>query len=1453
MCERLTASATTAVWVLVALCVAACTLCAGRVVVPPSPPRRRWEVPGPVVPFVATDKPVYHSGDAVRVRVTLVDALTRRPVRAPTVPPSVDVTVESALGRVVLRATAAAAPEGVATLQWNTTAALRGGRYTVRAAVAGVENRRGVEVRVYRTPRLLVALAPRVEGATAAVAVGTVRRVDGTDVTATAAVDRVVAHFTVPRDAGAVETVAVPMVPNSSSSSSNSTEARTYTAAVPAGAVGGWVTVRVRDGGTVESSSARLQIVARGGTGSDLHIEVHAESTHTLEAVCGAATTVYFCARDGARAPVADVQLALVDTAHSDAVVLPAVHAVHDGCGALTFVPERGAAYALRVVHPAGVAPPVALALAETPDTVALHVAQPVVAAHAGLAATVSVPASAPAPRHFTLRVHAKGREVAAVPVTVAPGQSVPVALDSALLDARAPALAAHGVLRLTLLENSTTRGRPARTPVAERLVFRRPPRLAVTVSSSPSLLLPGATVDVTVRVRDREDGSPVAGAVVGAVAVDRAALAVVERRLQPPSLRAMTDFEADVSELADSDRLYGDGGDGGGDEASAEADARIDVLLGVQEWRRFMAYNHTQFRAAGYRAPLALAGLHGGIALFADDLGVDGLMEAAVLRAFGGAAAVPGADDGVMMMAMADRAGVRYKGGGVRTRAAATSNSNEENEDESEEEEEQVFLRVRSNFSECVCWRQGLVTDETGTVRFSFAVSDAVTQFRLAVDALDTAGRVGVATHVLTTRLPVHAALKAPAHVVPGDTLELPVVVANDGATALEHVELRATTSEHLAAASVPLLRLAAPVAPGTSARVLLRLQVREHAHPGVAHVAVAVHTRHGVVDRARAEMRVEPRGIAGAATHGGVAHSRGTETVALALPRGAEDVRVRLRVCATPVARIEQAIARLVREPCGCFEQASATVYPMVLALQLLRQQGRAHTPLAARLREKLARGAALLRRYEVRESGGFEWFGRAPAHEALTAYGVLEFADMARVNLENSEGNSEGDSLKEMLERAQRWLLARADAEGRTFRRSDAALDTFGRAPEDVTNAYILWALSEAGLLANRTVAAALAHQVAAVTERAEAEGADPYLLALVACLHQNLGDTARAATLAARLVHFQQGTATSSDEDDNTSEDSNNEGAVLGAHTSITASRHRALAVETTALAVLAWLPHAEHAAAAERAVAWLARVCEDGRFGGTQGTVLALKALVAHAAAHPAPRAPVNITLALAGTVCAHVHNYDPDSETEGSEGDSAVLTLGGPECDALVPPPPGAQEPRTLAVTVTTQSAQMWRVPYTLTATYTLTTPPATAERVPSLQLNYTLDARDVREGAGVAARVAVANGAAAAAHGMVVAVLGVPGGLQLRTAALDELVARGTVAAYETAGARLVLYWRGVARGGVLGPAVFALDARVPGSYTAPPARAYVYYDDRDCVWAHAPLRVDVVAAAGA
>src|SRR5439155_11510383 len=112
------------------------------------------------------------------------------------------------------------------------------------------------------------------------------------------------------------------------------------------------------------------------------------------------------------------------------------------------------------------------------------------------------------------------------------------------------------------------------------------------------------------------------------------------------------------------------------------------------------------------------------------------------------------------------------------------------------------------------------------------------------------------------------------------------------------------------------------------------------------------------------------------------------------------------------------------------------------------------------------------------------GYEWFGgAAPPHEALTAYGLLQFRDMARVHPVDPA----------MVERTRQYLLARRDGKG-GFQRNPRALDTFGRAPDHITNAYIVWALTEGN------ADEPLDNELAALHEQAKTSK-DPYFVALV----------------------------------------------------------------------------------------------------------------------------------------------------------------------------------------------------------------------------------------------------------------------------------------------------------------------------------------------------------------
>src|SRR5262249_3253657 len=154
-----------------------------------------------------------------------------------------------------------------------------------------------------------------------------------------------------------------------------------------------------------------------------------------------------------------------------------------------------------------------------------------------------------------------------------------------------------------------------------------------------------------------------------------------------------------------------------------------------------------------------------------------------------------------------------------------------------------------------------------------------------------------------------------------------------------------------------------------------------------------------------------------------------------------------------------LQKGLESLLREPCGCFEQTSSSNYPNVVILNYLKESDQAKPEIQRRARDLLASGYQKLISFECVEQSknrreGYEWFGgTAPAHEALTAYGLLQFRDMARVY----------DVDMKMVERTKTYLMSRKDGKG-GFLRNPRALDHFGHAPENITNAYIVWAITE-----------------------------------------------------------------------------------------------------------------------------------------------------------------------------------------------------------------------------------------------------------------------------------------------------------------------------------------------------------------------------------------------------
>lgn len=698
-----------------------------------------------------------------------------------------------------------------------------------------------------------------------------------------------------------------------------------------------------------------------------------------------------------------------------------------------------------------------------------------------------------------------------------------------------------------------------------------------------------------------------------------------------------------------------------------------------------------------------------------------------------------------------------------------------------------------RRDFTPTIFWNALVATDSTGQATVEFATSDAVTTWRVHADAhtVSENGRLGQANATFSARLPVQVEAKLPDEVAAGDRLQLPVNVVVRDTTATE-VSLVANVGDGLRLAGAAPTTIALREGRG---RVLLPIEVQDR--PG--HTTVRLAVRHGrFEDRLERTVAIAPRGFPHRRSHGGTLVPGTPSELALAAPEQfvPNTGHATLRLFPTPLSTLTAGLEGMLQEPHGCFEQTSSTNYPNTLVLQLLDEGGDCVPAVALRARDLLAKGYARLVGFECKR-GGFEWFGGDPGHEALTAYGLLQFHDMAQVF----------DVDAAMVARTRSWLLGRRNGRG-DFVHEGSDHHAFGLS-QVLTNAYCVYALLQSGGTAKE-----LSTELDALVARGR-NSDDAYELALIANALQLAGH-ADAAAVRQRLAERQ-----------------NPDGSLCGTTTSITQSSGRDLAVETTGLTVLAWLADPAFAGRTRKALEWL-QSCRsaNGTFGATQATVCAMRALVAYArSARP---------MHTAGLL--RIHRGDTLLAERAFSADATEpLTV---ELWPMLEP--GAQTLRLDVVLdgAAKADAAAPTMPWALDVAYHAEQPADDPDA--PLVLRTALRSRSAQEGEPVAIDVTLENGTNQDVPTPIVR-LGMPAGCELPTRVLEDLQRSGQFDHWEVRGRDLVLYWRQL-------PArterTFVLDliARVPGTSSGAASRAWPYYAPTRHRWA-APLEIEIRA----
>lgn len=699
---------------------------------------------------------------------------------------------------------------------------------------------------------------------------------------------------------------------------------------------------------------------------------------------------------------------------------------------------------------------------------------------------------------------------------------------------------------------------------------------------------------------------------------------------------------------------------------------------------------------------------------------------------------------------------------------------------------------RVRKEFPETLLWKPELITDDEGRLPpVKIPLADSITTWRLSASAVSADGRLGAASLPIKVFQPFFVDLNLPVSLTRGDEVGMPVVVYNY-LDKPQTVTLTLTEAAWFTLDGQPVQKIELAAGEVRSTRFTLKVKrVGGHTLKVMAQAGDVGDAIERVIEVIPDGKRVE------------FAYSGGLGTPAehtLSVPADVIEgsVQAFVKVYPTGFSQLVEGLENIFRMPSGCFEQTSSTTYPNVLALDYLRRNKLSAPAVEAKARQYIHLGYQRLVGFEV-QGGGFDWYGRPPASVALTAYGLMEFADMARVH----------DVDPRLIERTRQWLLQQRKPDGswEPDGRGARFAGAFDRETARLaTTAYVTWAVcsrpAEAsgmtvlewiqGLVEiKRTLDWLLAHRPDDIQ--------DPHTLALVC--HALLALDPNNRELPAYLDRLAE-MATKSDDGRHYHWGQPPGGQTLF-HGAGVAGR-----VESTALAAMALLEAKRHPQVAQGALAWLVTKKDaHGTWHSTQSTVMALKAL-------------------LAGTNAASNAKERRLALSVGKHAEEVVLPADQSEVLKLI------DVSKHLAtgenrVSLAEQSAT--GAGYQVVFRYHV--PEAKSPAKPSpLAITLDYDRTQLSVGGAVKAKAAVVNKQATAAP-MVMLDLPLPPGFAPDAAEFQAMVGEGTIARFQVLPRSVLVYLRGLAPGAKLELA-YTLRATMPVSVAAAGGRVYEYYD---------------------
>jgi uncharacterized protein YfaS (alpha-2-macroglobulin family) len=681
---------------------------------------------------------------------------------------------------------------------------------------------------------------------------------------------------------------------------------------------------------------------------------------------------------------------------------------------------------------------------------------------------------------------------------------------------------------------------------------------------------------------------------------------------------------------------------------------------------------------------------------------------------------------------------------------------------------------RVREYFPETLLFKPNVITDAAGNAILDVPMADSITDWRVSITASSESGALGSTTASVRVFQDFFVDLDLPVALTMGDEVSVPVAVYNYLPQA-QDVRLELQQSAWFSA--VESASMTVSVKPNEVASAFFRIRAD---HLGKQKLTVKAYGAK-LSDAVQRQLIVEPNGKKFEDTVSGRLTPSVMQSIVIPAEAIGESRQLLLKIYPGIFNQLLEGLDSILQMPSGCFEQTSSSTYPNVLAMQYMKRTGKITPEIQMKAEGFINLGYQRLVTFEV-NGGGFSWFGSPPANKILTAYGLMEFADMSRVYEVDPN----------LISRTAQWLASQQQPDGSwtpdTNFINEGATNQFNTDLVRIAS-YLGWALARAGGQQDAV------DRAADFVRKNFGKMEDPYGLAVAAnfLTERDPHDPASHQILAKLFAMKVEDTDT-----------------IYWKQVQPTAvySEGPSANVETTALATLAYLKDAEYAGAVSKMLTYLVKQKDPrGTWYSTQATIWALRAFIESLSDR---REPANATVAV-------VLNGKTQKPVTINDANSEVMQLINIS-DSLI------SGPNQLELKMTGKAQAL----FSLVARYAMLWKEEPGNQPLDITVTYDKTTLEVNDTA--TASVSIRNNLRADAQ-MVIVDLGIPPGFRIATDDLDALVEKKVIEKYSLTGRQAILYFEKLEAGKTV-QFSYRLTAKFPIKGTTPAARVYSYYN---------------------